>query len=221
MGSRIARTEAEIARRREAKKYNDLLKKDIGQLKQEVHSLICDLDQKHREMSLALKDSLGESNKNRLESDLNRKFDAALESENRQEFMNNLQKEVASLLREFHRRHMEMTTSLHKELADYLDRIEANDDERIQTAVEEAHRRAEIARWIGVKTRQYLSEFTCWYKEITRAMLDNLALYLQDLDTFNKERAESIREYMNNIRQYLLNLLDLDFGAKKTTPRLK
>ena len=117
MGSRRERISNEAARRKEAKIYNDMLKKNIRDLRDETRAF----------------------------------------------------------LRILHTQHQEMATALHN----WMD---ANERERLQTAREDARQRDD---------------------------------YVQGLAAFNQNRVLEFQDFMNDLRKYLLDLLDLDFGVKR------
>ncbi|MFZ5652196.1 MAG: hypothetical protein ACOY4I_15290 [Bacillota bacterium] len=97
----------------------------------------------------------------------------------------NLQKEVAALLKLFHNQHQQMSIALRKDLAAY-------EKARVQAAREDARQRA-----IYEKNRV----------QAAREDARQRAIY-------EKNRVLEVHEFMNEVRKYLLDLLDLDFGVK-------
>ncbi|MFZ5647365.1 MAG: hypothetical protein ACOY30_07055 [Bacillota bacterium] len=100
------------------------------------------------------------SRRDRINNEKARRREAKLYNEN-------LQKEVAALLKLFHSQHQQMSIALRKDLAAY-------EKARVQAAREDARQRA----------------------------------------IYEKNRVMEVHEFMNEVRKYLLDLLDLDFGVK-------
>jgi hypothetical protein len=184
LGSRIDRINAEANRRQEAVAYKDLLKKNSLLLKQEIGAFLAETGRKRREMSLALKDSLDEAGKKRLQIEADRRLGASIEKESRKNFVNNLHKTERERLRsagedalrragavrliatgareylfDFNSRFQEAAGAMHEDLAHYANRLSGLNKERL------------------MKTREYMNN------------LHKYLLNLLDLDFANKEAA--------------------------------
>lgn len=134
-----------------------------------------------------------------------------------------LKKEVGGLLSDMRRSHKIMGQDLNnslkqscQEMASDLHRcIGETKKNRLQAARQDAQQRAAAALNNTYSTREYLQNFNSQYRERTRVMRENRALYVKRLVKGDSSRITETKKHMNSQSKYLLDLLDLDFRVKR------
>lgn len=131
MGSRRDRIDNEAARRREAQVYNGMLKNNTKALKQEVHSFLADIRQKHSMMSLVLNENLLQTNANLIKDNEMKRLKLCREDARRRagKIRMNAVK-TRGYLRECAVRRLQLSSALSQDRARYVMALEKHDRER-------------------------------------------------------------------------------------------